>query len=380
MFGIVPKNPVRALRLRGSPGDLRDQAMKRRVLANLLALSCAALSGSASPPPVQDALAGVPEAARRIARPALDWLCAAQNGDGSWGDNPGFPGEVGNTCIATLALMSTGSTGTRGRYYREIRRGLDWLASRIPYFGSNDGGRDQGTLLQRKLGENIDLYLATLLYSQVLGNAIDTHDDERIQDQLQQAVDRISSLQKANGEWETSYEPILTTISAWLALRQAHDAGIAVHGASADKVVRYLKQDVYDAGQGAFRDQKWGRQMRFVTQAGGLRVLYGMGEGHSPEGIKATEVLVKMSFDQDVGGREGGEEFLGALFAVQALGIEGGPVASNYFDAMTQALGACQNKDGSWLGHHCITGRVFCTATSILTLLSPARMLPMVER
>ena len=35
-----------------------------------------------------------------------------------------------------------------------------------------------------------------------------------------------------------------------------------------------------------------------------------------------------------------------------------------------------QNKDGSWAGHHCITGRTFCTATALLTLMADRAPIP----
>ena len=36
---------------------------------------------------------------------------------------------------------------------------------------------------------------------------------------------------------------------------------------------------------------------------------------------------------------------------------------------MTANLNRIQNDDGSWTGHHCITGRTFCTSTALLVLL-----------
>ena len=318
--------------------------------------------------------------ARKSTESGLRWLIAAQNRDGSWGDNPNTPGEVGNTAIATLALLGTGSTPTRGKYCRQVQRALDWLEKRTGGW-EQSSNLDTYTLLQRKLGQNIDLYLLTLLTSQVAGQAIGPHEDKAMLAELQRAVDRIASLQKPNGEWETTYEPMLTTITAWLALRQAADAGIAINSASPDKVLRYLKEDCLEKGTGIFREKKWNRQERFVTQAGGLRVFYGMGEGESPEGVAATAVITRMRFDQDVGGRQGGEEFLGALFATQALQLgRDERTFDRWYAKIVKALVDCQNKDGSWTGHHCITGRVFCTATSILTMLTPHRMLPMIER
>ena len=339
------------------------------------ALFVATLSSQAG---VQDPVS--PKAKESVDK-AVRWLLGAQNRDGSWGDNPGSQGEVGNTCIATLALMSTGSSATRGVHWRPIRRALEWLQGRVRGYGASSAHLDSHTLIQRKLGQNIDLYLVTLLHSQVAGQGIDVFDDQQMLSELQQATNRIASLQQSNGAWETSYEPMLTTITAWLALRQAADAGVAIQHASPQKVLRYLKEDCLERGTGIFREAKWGRKMRFVTQAGGLRVFYAMGEGESADGMAATKVVTSMRFDQDVGGRSGGEEFLGALFATQALHMsKDRRVFDNWYAKIVDSLVQCQNRDGSWFGHHCITGRVFCTACSIMTMLTPHKMLPMIER
>ena len=69
-------------------------------------------------------------------------------------------------------------------------------------------------------------------------------------------------------------------------------------------VLRYLVEDCLEKGTGVFREKKWNNQKRFVTQAGAIRVLYGMGEGETLEGRAATKVITGMRFDQDVGGRQ----------------------------------------------------------------------------
>jgi hypothetical protein len=111
-----------------------------------------------------------------------------------------------------------------------------------------------------------------------------------------------------------------------------------------------------------------------------VRVLIGEGFENEPDVKRAISVIDGMRFDQDVGGATGGEEFLGAVYATQALFLLRGPVYDGWYERITKALKASQNADGSWLGHHCITGRVFCTACSIMTLLTPDRLLPLVER
>ena len=317
--------------------------------------------------------------ARASAETGLTWLLRAQNNDGSWGREPGSKGEVGNTSVATLCLMSHGSTPTRGPHCYAVRRAFDWLARRTQHFNP-ESRLDTGTLLQAKLGVNADLYFVTLLYGQSLGLGLDTHEDEMRQQELTAMVRAIAALQKTNGEWETSYEPMLTTICAWLALKQASSSGISIEQASPKKAVRYLLEDCLEKQTGVFREQKWGRQERFVTQAGAVRVLHGEGLGTKEEVRRAAAVIARMKFDQDVGGATGGEEFLGALFATQALFIERNDHYSKWYPLITNGLSRSQNKDGSWQGHHCITDRVFCTACSVMTLLVPDKLVPMSER
>ena len=64
----------------------------------------------------------------------------------------------------------------------------------------------------------------------------------------------------------------------------------------------------------------------------------------------------------------------------ESLIIDGGKEFQQWMTKMNERLPKAQNPDGSWSGHHCITGRVFCTACSIMTLLTPDKLLPLVER
>jgi hypothetical protein len=173
---------------------------------------------------------------------------------------------------------------------------------------------------------------------------------------------------------------MLTTICAWLALKQASAAGIAIRDAQPQRVVRYLLEDCFDRAKGVFREAKWNRAERFVTQAGALRVLHGENHGGDADVRRAAGIVAGMRFDQDVGGHQGGEEFLGALFATQALFIERGANYAAWYPRIAAALARCQNRDGSWQGHHCITDRVFCTACAVTTMLVPDRLVPMHER
>jgi hypothetical protein len=67
-------------------------------------------------------------------------------------------------------------------------------------------------------------------------------------------------------------------------------------------------------------------------------------------------------------GSNGGEEFLSYMNIGESLAIKGGEAFAKWDKGMTENLNRVQNDDGSWTGHHCITGRTFCTATALLTL------------
>ena len=337
------------------------------------------LVGLAGTPPPPDP---IPVKVKNSANRGLAYLIRAQNRDGSWGNERGHPGDMSNTAIAVIALMNTGSTLSRGKHCKQIRRAVDWSLRRIKN-GLDFGGRSyqpHHTIIQRKLGPNIDIYYAALLLSQIIPLELERWEEGFCRKKLRYLTKLISSFQQKNGAFEVSYEPMLTTVTAWLCLRQTAAIGISIKGASVEKVLKYLKKDCYDKQVGIFREQKWGRRERFVTQAGGLRVFYGMGREKDADIQRASKVMLRMKFDQDVGGRAGGEEFLAALYAVQALHLGKARNFRHFYPKITKALIRCQNRDGSWTGHHCITAKVFCTACSVMAMLTPNKLLPMTER
>src|SRR5262249_30326944 len=69
-------------------------------------------------------------------------------------------------------------------------------------------------------------------------------------------------------------------------------------------------------------------------------------------------------------GSNGGEEFLSYLNIGETLAAKGGKEWEDWDRSMTENLERIQNADGSWSGHHCITGRTFCTAAALLVLMA----------
>lgn len=76
-------------------------------------------------------------------------------------------------------------------------------------------------------------------------------------------------------------------------------------------------------------------------------------------------------------GPNGGEEFLSYMNIGESLVVEGGPEWEKWDRKMAVNLAHIQNQDGSWTGHHCITGRTFCTATALLVLMTDRAPVPL---
>jgi hypothetical protein len=69
-------------------------------------------------------------------------------------------------------------------------------------------------------------------------------------------------------------------------------------------------------------------------------------------------------------GNNGGEEFLSYMNISETLVARGGNEWETWDKSVGENLHRVQNEDGSWSGHHCITGRTFCTSAALLTLLA----------
>ena len=75
-------------------------------------------------------------------------------------------------------------------------------------------------------------------------------------------------------------------------------------------------------------------------------------------------------------GSNGGEEFLSYMNIAESLVVKGGDEWKRWDSEMTENLNRVQNDDGSWSGHHCITGRTFCTSTALLVLMADRTPVP----
>lgn len=75
-------------------------------------------------------------------------------------------------------------------------------------------------------------------------------------------------------------------------------------------------------------------------------------------------------------GSNGGEEFLSFLNISETLLVKAGDDWTEWNNQMQEAIPKAQDKDGSWSGKHCITGKTFCTSAALLVLLADRTPFP----
>ena len=78
-------------------------------------------------------------------------------------------------------------------------------------------------------------------------------------------------------------------------------------------------------------------------------------------------------------GNNGGEEFLSYMNISETLFVQGGEEWRKWDRQVCELITSVQNEDGSWSGHHCITGRTFCTSAALLTMMADRAPLPSAE-
>src|SRR5258708_27357367 len=138
-------------------------------------------------------------------------------------------------------------------------------------------------------------------------------------------------------------------------LYMAQKKGVAVSGAAMDKVKDYTANGTASTVT--------------VTDSAGVRLyqdaqaLEQMSRMESDRRANAGQIksMTKNLSDQRyvMGfGSFGGEEFFSYLNISDSLHRTGGPEWEKWNADIKTKLVKLQNKDGSWAGHHCITGRV----------------------
>jgi len=338
------------------------------------------------------------------------WLASAQGADGGWGQDGGETSyvrtaerlestgnDVANTAVAALALLDAGR-----QYQPNVERALDFILKRIEASPSDglaitDG---QGTQIQRKLGPYIDTFLASMLLAKVDGTFSKPTQNARVRRGLEKCVAKIEKNQKSDGSWNIAggWAPILGTSMASRSLFEAQQKGVNVSDRAMASAENYTVNAIRlapaatasasppppPAGPGV------GARSGVVTGVAG-GVLRGSADSAGVplyQSAQALEQLSRTEKDRQKNAKEiaaikvqladarfvdgfgsiGGEEFFSYLNIGDSLKRSGGDEWTKWHAQITQKILKLQNSDGTWAGHHCITGRVATTSAAILNL------------
>jgi hypothetical protein len=310
------------------------------------------------------------------------WLASVQGADGGWGENDGTSysragqrpetngNDVANTAVAALALLRAGKP-----YQSNVERALSFILTKVeasPMEGLAITDV-QGTQIQRKLGPYIDTFLTSMLLAEVDGTLSRPAMNARVRTALQKTIAKIQRNQQTDGSWNIAggWAPVLGTSLASRSLFQAKRKGIRVEDGvmkrADDYTVRAFNSSA-SGGGGPAPAEAAGVQLYQSAQA--LEQLSRTEEDRRKNAREIDAIhqqLARASF-VDGFGSMGGEEYFSYLNISDGLKRAGGPEWKKWHSQTAQKIVQSQNNDGTWTGHHCITGRVAVTSAAILNL------------
>jgi hypothetical protein len=314
------------------------------------------------------------------------WLASVQGADGGWGQDGGETSyirssehlesngnDVANTAVAALALLQAGP-----EYRPNVDRALDFILKRVEASPA-DGlavTNTTGTQIQRKLGPYIDTFLTSMLLAKVDGTFSQPARNARIRLALEKCVAKIEHNQKADGSWNVAggWAPILGTSMASRSLFEAQQKGVQVADGVMSRAENYTLQSVGEvsAAPSASTVMSASAGVPLYQSAQALELLSRTEKDRKKNAKQIATINAQLSDAKFVNGfgSIGGEEFFSYLNIGDSLSRTGGDEWKKWHSDITKKILDLQNSDGTWAGHHCITGRVAVTSAAILNLRS----------
>jgi hypothetical protein len=378
----------------------------------------------ASPTPPRTAV--TPKPLSDTVRKGLDWLARHQLEGGGWGQGDESPhmgrhaqgtrdtANVADTSMALLAFLRAGHTARTGDYQDVVQRGIDYVLAEI---GASDDeslhvSSVRGTRVQAKIGVYADTFAALMMLNEARGRMRDGVANAKVDGAIRRVLAKIERNQREDGRFDDQgWAPVLTQALAAKALNRSAQNGYAVPEVVLDRV-EAVAQGQFDAASGGFaaegsagvalygaaaaapaRDAATTRRAKVEEMKQHGKLKRRAPAPQAPNAPTAEEIATAearaeasekaaIAFEDemvarldDAGfiagfGNNGGEEFLSHLLIGESLALRGGSEWLKWDAAITALVGGVQNEDGSWTGHHCITGRTFCTAAALLVLLA----------
>jgi hypothetical protein len=376
----------------------------------------------------------------------LGYLVNQQHEDGGWGQGGGWrqgdkgggrveganvadPSDLGNTCIAVLALVRAGNTPKDGEYAKNVAKAVDFILARIEKADKESLYLTdvRNTQIQVKIGPYVDTFLAQLVMAELKGKMPEEKGEKRLVAAFDKTMAKIAKHQKEDGNFAKN-EAWASTLSMALCskgLNRAAQNGLMVPQKvlAADQKANTAGLDVAkgtfatpatgaggatapsDAGVPVYtasgktaglqeavntlkKDEKKNQEIVKSTTAApkekeqAKQELARLGEAEKANNAAVDGLIKRLDDKQFIQGfgSNGGEEFLSYMNISETLVVKGGKDWVAWDKGISDALTRAQDKDGGWSGQHCITGRTFCTATALLTMLADRAPIPVVKK
>jgi hypothetical protein len=339
---------------------------------------------------------------------------------------------VTDTCLAILALLRAGSTPRGGDHSRYILKGIDYLCKQVEKSPEDSPFVTdlRGTIVQVKMGKHFDTYAAAWTLAEAANSQMpDEAGTKRIKKALARVVAKVERSQRADGGWfdptqftdfghpklfagpgglgrpmgpgafrpgggldDFSLAPVLGQAMAVKGLTRACQAGATVEDSVLTKA-RTFAQNHFDAKKGEFKLHGSFGILLYASASHLGAMQDSINTRQMVLGKKKDEALLKdiqvrdKAFKAVVNklndrkfllqfGSYGGEDFLGYMLLSESMAVKSDETWRKWDESMAKQLTGQQNRDGSWTGHHCTTGRTFCTAAVVLVLAADRAPVP----
>ena len=362
----------------------------------------------------------------------LAFLVATQNDDGGFGQGEESKqmgtslarlkdkSNVADTCMATLALIRAGSTPSKGPHAKQINKALAFICAEVEKSDEKSLfiTAIRGTRVQTKLGAYIDTFLAAMVLAEAKDQMPDAKGKKLILAALDKTMDKIEKNQRKDGTWDNrGWAPALQQAMASKAINRFAqvngDSSVVSENVRA-KAEGYARSgfDVTNgtfrtggsagvklyagaANLGAMQDSDNTNETKVATlreiakngktkeeREGAQKTLVRYEQTKRDLASAKTAIVKKLEDKRFIAGfgSNGGEEFLSYMNIGETLVVTGGDKWEKWDKSITENLNRIQNKDGSWSGHHCITGRNFCTAAALLVLTTDRAPVPVAAK
>lgn len=371
--------------------------------------------------PVTEVQAETPELTIKSIAPfvknGIDWLADAQMPNGGWGagqhskqhvvDPHAVEIDPATTAFAAMALLRAGNTLSSGEYSSHLRKAMNVLLTMIENAPNGPNITSiTGTQPQRKLGQNIDVAMASQFLTKIKSTI--KQDDvlvKRIDKAMAICVKKLEEGQNADGSMaDGGWAPVLQSAMATSALEGASANGYVVDGLKLMSAKAYQRTNVNPSGAVTASDAagvslyalastqrasvEEARRVREVLNEDSsiqwdkvddaelVKHLEKKGIAKDEADMLADAYVVNRAANEQLKnddvltgfGNNGGEEFLSFMMTSESMVSTGANEWDQWHSKMSNLLSSIQNNDGSWSGHHCITSPVFCTAAVIMTM------------